>query len=434
MNIPIVAIIGKPNVGKSTLFNRIIRKQLAITDVTPGVTRDRNYSEFEWNSRNFMLVDTGGYIISSGDTMERAVSEQSRFAIEEADVILFLIDVKSGITELDTSIRDELIKSGKPVILGVNKVDKTYDEYDIYEFYKLGLGDPYPLSAIKGRGTGDLLDAIVESLPPENAKRTEYAEALKIALIGRPNVGKSSIVNILTGKNSVLVTDIPGTTRDSTDTHITVNGRHIIIVDTAGMKRVTRLKESLEYYSSLRTLRSLSRCDVAVVVIDISEGLTSYDKRLVDDATNAGKGLIIAANKWDLIIKDHKTMKHTETRICDQLPDKTPYPIVFTSALTGQRIRKLIECAERIGERRKFRVQTADLNRFVEKLSLPPGSSDVTLYYATQYGVNPPSFVFFVNDVRHVKENLVKYIKRCLREKFDFEGTPIRVSFKRRKR
>ena len=433
MDIPIVAIIGKPNVGKSTLFNRIIRKQLAITDVTPGVTRDRNYSEFEWNGRNFMLVDTGGYVISSKDTMERAVSEQSRLAIVEADVILFLIDVKSGITDIDASIRDELAKSGKPVILGVNKVDKTSDEYDVYEFYKLGLGDPYPLSAIKGRGTGDLLDAIVESLPSERTK-TEYAEALKIALIGRPNVGKSSIVNILTGKNSVLVTDIPGTTRDSTDTHITVNGRHIIIVDTAGMKRVTRLKESLEYYSSLRTLRSLSRCDVAVVVIDINEGLTSYDKRLIDDVTNAGKGLIIAANKWDLIIKDTKTMKQTETRICDELPDKTPYPIVFTSALTGQRVRKLIESAERIGERREFRVQTAELNRFVEKLSLPPGSSDDTLYYATQYDVNPPSFVFFVNDVRYVKENLIKYIKRCLRKQFDFEGTPIKVSFKRRKR
>jgi len=433
MDIPIVAIIGKPNVGKSTLFNRIIRKQQAITDVTPGVTRDRNYSEFEWNGRNFMLVDTGGYVISSKDTMERAVSEQSRLAIVEADVILFLIDVKSGITDLDASIRHELTKSGKPVILGVNKVDKTSDEYDVYEFYKLGLGDPYPLSAIKGRGTGDLLDVIVESLPSERA-RTEYAEALKIALIGRPNVGKSSIVNILTGKNSVLVTDIPGTTRDSTDTHITVNGRHIIIVDTAGMKRVTRLKESLEYYSSLRTLRSLSRCDVAVVVIDIKEGLTSYDKRLVDDVTNAGKGLIIAANKWDLIIKDHKTMKHTETRICDELPDKIPYPIVFTSALTGQRVRKLIESADIIGERRKSRVQTADLNRFVEKLSLPPGSGDVTLYYATQYDVNPPSFVFFVNDARYVKENLVKYIKRCLRKQFDFEGTPIKVSFKRRKR
>ncbi len=284
MDIPIVAIIGRPNVGKSTLFNRIIRKPLAITDITPGVTRDRNYSEFEWNGRNFMLVDTGGYVISSKDTMERAVSEQSRLAIVEADVILFLIDVKSGITDLDTSIRDELIKSGKPVILGVNKVDRTFDEYDVYEFYKLGFGDPYPLSAIKGRGTGDLLDVIVESLPPERTKQTEYDEALKIALIGRPNVGKSSIVNMLTGKNSVLVTDIPGTTRDSTDTHITVNGRRIIIVDTAGMKRITRLKESLEYYSSLRALRSLSRCDVAVVVIDISEapsigGITYSDGR-----------------------------------------------------------------------------------------------------------------------------------------------------------
>ncbi|MFC1693002.1 ribosome biogenesis GTPase Der, partial [Candidatus Latescibacterota bacterium] len=244
MSIPIVAIIGRPNVGKSTLFNRIIRKPLAITDKRPGVTRDRNAIEFEWNSRRFMLVDTGGFVISSRDTMALAVTEQSSLAIEEADVILFLVDVKSGITDLDNEVRNVLIKSKKPVVLGVNKVDGARDESDIYEFYNLGLGNPLPVSGRTGRGTGDLLDALVEVLPAEIVEADEGIDILKITLIGRPNVGKSSIVNSLTGENTVLVTETPGTTRDSIDTLLTVNGRNIILVDTAGLKRITKLKES----------------------------------------------------------------------------------------------------------------------------------------------------------------------------------------------
>jgi len=432
MGIPIVAIIGRPNVGKSTLFNRIIRKPLAITDSRSGVTRDRNAAKFEWNGRKFMLIDTGGFVISSKDIMEKAVSEQSRLAIEEADVILFLADVKSGITDLDSELGYILIKSGRPVILAVNKVDRNRDESDIYEFYHLGLGEPLPVSGKTGRGTGDLLDEIAASLPPENEKGQDDSAALKIALIGRPNVGKSSIVNCLSGTNSVLVTDMPGTTRDSTDTRLTVNGREIILVDTAGLKRVAKLKESLEYYSSLRTLRSLSRCNVAVLVININEGLTSYEKRLVNDVTEAGKGLIIGANKWDLVPKNHMTMKRIETRILDELPDKAPYPIVFISAKTGKRISKLLDVALDIDERRKRRIQTAELNRFIETFSPPPVSGDITFRYATQYGVSPPSFVFFVNDIRKVRENFTRYLERALRKQFGFEGTPIRLSFRRR--
>jgi GTPase len=432
MYTPIVAIIGRPNVGKSTLFNRIIRKPLAITDGRPGVTRDRNAVDFEWNGRKFMLVDTGGYVASSTDFMEQAVSEQSRLAVEEADAILFVVDVKTGITDLDSDISHILLKSGKPVVLSVTKVDRRRDESDIYEFYNLGIGEPFPVSGLTGHGTGDLLDEITASLPSEKNENKDDSELLKIALIGRPNVGKSSIVNSLSGGNNVLVTDVPGTTRDSTDTRLTVNGREIVLVDTAGLKPVVKLKESLEYYSSLRTLRSLGRCDIAVVVIDISEGLISYDKRLINDVIDAGKGLIISANKWDLVTKDTMTMKRHETLIFDELPDKINYPIIFTSALTGKRVPKIIDVAIEIDERRKYRIQTSELNSFIENLPITPGTSNLTIFYATQYDITPPSFIFFVNDIRKVKGNFIRFLEKQLRKEFDFEGTPIRLSFKRR--
>ena len=430
MNIPIVAIIGRPNVGKSTLFNRLIGRPHAIIDARPGVTRDRNSIEFEWNKSAFMLVDTGGFVASSKDQMELAVTEQSRIAIEEADVILFLVDVKSGITDFDIKIRDEIIMSKRPFILGVNKVDRNRDEPDIYEFYNLGIGEPHPISGKTGRGSGDLLDEIITLLPREDISGQMDFSALRIALIGRPNVGKSSIVNSLTGKESVLVTEFPGTTRDSTDTYIKFNGYYIILVDTAGLKRVTRLKESLEYYSYLRTQKSLSRCDVAVVVVDIYQGLTSYDKNLIDDVTNSGKGLIIAANKWDLISKDYKTMNNIATEIQDELPDKTCYPILFTSAITGKRVPKIIETALQIDEARKYRIKTSEFNDFIEKLPIPPGAGDFSILYGTQHNIEPPSFIFFVKNVRKVKNNFFRYMERCLRERFGFEGTPIRISFK----
>ena len=431
MEISIVAIIGRPNVGKSTLFNRIIRRRLAIVDDKPGVTRDRNAVEFEWNGRAFMLVDTGGFITGGSDIMEKAVSEQSRIAIDEADVVLFLVDVKSGITDYDVSISSVLQQCGKPVILGVTKVDGNRDEYDIYEFYNLGIGDPFPVSGKTGRGTGDLLDVIVEKLPSHEPGE-EVDPPLRIALVGRPNVGKSSIVNCLTGKNSVLVNEIPGTTRDSTDTRLKVDGRDVVIVDTAGLKRITKLKESLEYYSSLRTLKSLSRCDVAVVVIDIDDGLTSYDKSLIDDVEKAGKGLLITANKWDLIEKDHTTMKTMETEIRDQLPDKTAFRILFTSALTTQRVRNIIDIATGIDAARKFRVPTAEFNDFIETLRLPPSAGDVSLLYGTQHGIEPPAFVFFASDTKKIKDNVVRYVERRLREEYGFEGTPVKLSFKKR--
>ena len=434
MGLPIVAIIGRPNVGKSTLFNRIIRRPQAIVDETPGVTRDRNAVEFEWNGVPFLLVDTGGFVINSRDTMQQAVTEQSLLAIGEADIVLFLVDVKSGVTDYDESVADVLLKRGKPVVLGVNKVDFNRDEPDIYEFYKLGIGDPWPVSGKTGRGTGDLLDVIVEKLPSKKRVSDETEPRLRIALIGRPNVGKSSIVNCITGKQSVLVTDIPGTTRDSVDTLFRYNGRDVVLVDTAGLKRVTKLKESLEYYSSLRTLKTLSRCDIAVVVIDISEGLISYDKSLVDEVEKAGKGLIIAANKWDLVAKDHMTMKRMETEIRDQLPNKESFEVVFTSALTSQRVRRLVDLALRIDASRKFRIPTSDFNSFIEKLSFPPTAGDISILYGTQHGVEPPSFTFFVSDTRKIGDNVAKFIERRIRSQFGFEGTSIKLSFKPRKR
>lgn len=431
MSLPIVAIIGRPNVGKSTLFNRLIRRPLAITHDEPGVTRDRNAAEFEWNGRAFLLVDTGGYIASTRDMMEQAVSEQSKLAIEEADVVLFLVDVKSGIADLDEEVRDVLVRCGKPVLLGVNKVDTRNAEPEIYQFYNLGLGDPFPVSGHTGFGTGDLLDAVIEHLPPAEHVGGEGETALRVAVIGRPNVGKSSLVNALTGKKAVIVSDIPGTTRDSVDTYLTVNGRDVILVDTAGLKRVTKLKESLDYYSSLRTLRALSRADVAVVVVDIHEGLTTYDKSLIDDAEETGKGVIIAANKWDLVEKDTMTMKRFEEGIRAELPDKVEYPVVFISALTGQRVRKVLELADRIDAARKFRVPTAEFNRFIETLPVPPGAGDISLRYGTQYGTEPPSFAIFVSDPLKVKDNFAKYVERSIRDAYHLEGTPIKVSFRK---
>ncbi|MFC1608233.1 ribosome biogenesis GTPase Der [Candidatus Latescibacterota bacterium] len=433
METSVVAIIGRPNVGKSTLFNRIIRRSYAIVDDQSGVTRDRNAMEFDWNGKTFMLMDTGGFVVDSSDTMEQAVTEQSLIAVEEADVVLFLTDVKSGITDYDVAVANVLQKSGKSVILAVNKVDNNRVEPDIYEFYNLGVGDPFPISGKTGRGSGDLLDAIVEKLPrEENDEGDEKDHPLRIALIGRPNVGKSSIVNCLTGKNSVLVTDIPGTTRDSTDTHLTHNGREVVLIDTAGLKRKTKLKESLEYYSSLRTFRSLSRCDVAVVVIDINAGLTTYEKTLVDDVEKMGKGLLIVANKWDLIEKDHTTMKAYETEIRDELPNKESFRVIFTSANTSQRVVKLIDTAIEIEEAWKYRIPTSDLNDFIDRLRFPPTAGDVSLIYGTQHGVEPPSFVFFVSDTRKIKDNVAKYIERRIRSEFGFEGSPVRLSFKPR--
>ena len=431
MDMPVVTIVGRPNVGKSTLLNRIIRRPAAITHERPGVTRDRNAVEFEWNGRAFLLVDTGGYVASSRDALEHAVSEQSMIAVEESDVVLLLVDVKSGITDQDEAIRDVLVRRRKPVVLGVNKVDRNRDEADMYGFYHLGLGDPYPVSGLTGRGTGDLLDAIVNLLPPEKPGSPDDDEAIRIAVIGRPNVGKSSLVNALAGKQAVLVSDIPGTTRDSTDTRLTLNGRRMILVDTAGLKRVTKLKESLEYYSSLRTIRSLARCDVAVTVIDISVGLTAYDKAIIDDTEHAGKGLIIAANKWDLVEKDTMTMKHFERELRDALPDKEDYPVVFISAKTGQRVRNILEIADRIQQARKLHIPTAEFNRFAETLPIPPGAGDLTIRYGAQTGTEPPAFVLFMSDPAKVKDNFIRYVERAIRKTFGFEGAPIRLSFRK---
>jgi len=433
MKIPVVAIIGRPNVGKSTLFNRIIHKPLAITDERPGVTRDRNTVEFEWNTQSFMLVDTGGFVISSHDQMEQAVTEQSRIAIEEADVILFLVDVQTGITDMEYRIRDEIIKSGKPVVLTVNKIDRGRDEYDIYEFYNLGLGEPFPVSGKTGRGTGDLLDEVVMLLPRSGTEKGIPEPALRIAFIGRPNVGKSSLVNVIVGYQRALVTDIPGTTRDSTDTYFRYQNRDIVIVDTAGLKRVTKLKESIEYYCYLRTQTSMARCDVAVVVLDISQGMTTYDKALVDDVVSSGKSLIIAANKWDLVPKDHRTMKEVKTEIYSELPDKTFCPTLFTSALTGKRAMTIIETAFLLGDARKLRIQTSELNTFFETLLIPPGAGYFNILYGTQEAVEPPSFVVFVNDHREVKDNFVRFLEKTIREKYGFPGTPIKISIRSRK-
>jgi len=292
-------------------------------------------------------------------------------------------------------------------------------------------GDPFPVSGHTGLGTGDILDALVANFPHEEDARPKEEAALRIAVIGRPNVGKSSLVNALTGKKTVIVSDAPGTTRDSVDAYLTYQGHKIALVDTAGMKPAARLKESLDYFSSIRSLRSLSRCDVAIVVLDIFEGMTSYDKSLIDDAVKVGKGIIIAANKWDLIEKDSLTSKRFEERIRQELPDKTEYPVIFISALSGQRVRKTLELAWRIGEARRFRAQTADFNRFIQSLHIPPAAGDIIIRYGVQHGIEPPSFVIFVNDPRKVKDSVLRYIEKCIRNEYRLEGTPVRLTCKK---
>jgi GTPase len=434
MPLPVVAIIGRPNVGKSTLFNRLIRKPIAITDDKPGITRDRNAFPLDWNGRTFMLVDTGGYVASSDDVMDQAVSEQSRIAIEECDVVILLVDLQTGVTDYDFNVRDEIIRTGKPYVLAVNKVDRTPDEYSMYEFYNLGLGDPHPVSGRTGRGTGDLLDAVIALFPPKDEGEEAPGDAVRIALVGRPNVGKSSLVNALVGREQVLVTDIPGTTRDSTDTHLEFEGRPVVLVDTAGLKRVTRLKESIEYYSYLRTQTALARADVAAVIIDIDQGLTTYEKNLIDEVASAGKGVMIVANKWDLVPKDDKTIYRTEEKIRDDIPDKAWCPVLFTSALSGKRVTEILKTALAIADARKFRVQTSPFNDFIEHLPIPPGAGEITLYYGTQHSTEPPAFILFVNDVRHLRDNFSRYVESRIREEYKLIGTPVKLSFKSRKK
>ncbi len=431
----LVAIVGRPNVGKSTLFNRLVGQRQAIVEDIPGVTRDRIYGYSEWNGKRFMLVDTGGFIPGSEDVMERSVREQAMIAIEEADVILFVCDGRDGVTSFDMDIANILRSSEKPVVLIVNKCDNSIQLANSYEFYSLGLGEPYAISALSGFNTGDFLDVIAENLQDDDIEDTDTR--LKLALVGRPNVGKSSLSNALLGKDRSIVTDIPGTTRDSIDSVVKYYGEEIVLVDTAGLRKRSHINENVEMYSTMRTMRAIERCDIGVVLIDATRGLEEQDKKIINLVSDARKGIIIAVNKWDLIEKDHKTADEFTNIIRNELRTFEYVPIVYISALTRQRIAKIIEIAKEIDTRRKTRIKTSELNAtllpFFEKTPPPAVKGlDLRINYVTQVGTEPPVFAFFLNHPHLLPDSYKRFMERILRENFDFVGTPISFVFRRK--
>jgi GTP-binding protein len=431
----VVAIVGRPNVGKSTLFNRLTIYKGAIVESEPGVTRDRIYGKSEWNGKLFTVIDTGGFIPGNEDTMEKAIREQAMIAIEEADSIIFVVDARDGVTPFDQDIAVILRQSNKPVTLVVNKCDNSNQEDFAYEFWNLGLDQPYPISAINGHNTGDFLDKVVEPLRTENNEDED--ERLKITFIGRPNVGKSSLTNALLGKERMIVTDIPGTTRDAIDSVIKYHGEEIVLIDTAGLRRRTHIKENVEMYSTFRTTRAIERCDIAVLLIDATRGLEDQDKRIINQAEAARKGLIIAVNKWDLVEKDHKTADDFTKKIREDLKTLDYVPIVYISAVTKQRINKIIDMSKEILERRKFRVKTAELNQMLLPVldKTPPPAikgRDLRINYITQVSNEPPVFAFFCNYPDQLPDSYKRFMERQMRQIWNFEGTPISFVFRKK--
>ncbi|MEC0372089.1 ribosome biogenesis GTPase Der [Paenibacillus chibensis] len=433
---PVVAIVGRPNVGKSTIFNRLIGDRLAIVEDKPGITRDRIYGVSEWNGKPFSVIDTGGIEIDGDDVILKSIRMQAELAIEEADVIVFMCDAKSGLTQSDEEVAQILFRSGKPIVLAVNKVDNLSRHDEIYEFYSLGFGDPIPISGSHGTGIGDLLDAIVEILPELNDD--EYDEdVIKVALIGRPNVGKSSLVNAILGEERVIVSDIAGTTRDAIDTPFEKDGQRYVLIDTAGMRKRGKVYETTEKYSVMRAMRAIERADVVLIVINGEEGIIDQDKHIAGYAYEAGKASIFVVNKWDIVDKDDKTMHQFETKIRDHFLFMTYAPIVFLSAKTKSRLHKLLPVVQHAAEQHNLRVQTHLLNDVVsDAVALNPPPTDkgrrMRINYVTQVAVKPPTIVVFVNDPELMHFSYERYLENKIRGAFDFEGTPIRI-FTRRK-
>lgn len=429
---PLVAVVGRPNVGKSTLFNAIVKKRIAIVEDIPGVTRDRIYFDAEWLGREFTMIDTGGIeFVDAADRIFTDMRYQAELAIREADVILFVVDGKTGMQPQDEEVANILRTCGKPVLLVVNKIDSVEQEMNMYEFYALGMGDPIGVSAVNLMNLGDLLDSVlqhIQHLPtPE-----EREDTIHIALVGRPNVGKSSMTNALLGQERVIVSNVPGTTRDSIDTYWTYNDTSFVLIDTAGMRRKAKVDIPVERYSVVRALRAVDRSDVAVLVLDAQDGVTEQDKKIAGYIHEAGKGCIIVVNKWDLIDKDSKTSQAFEEDIRRELAFLQYAPILFASALTKQRVNRLADMVKFVAEQQHMRVSTSVLNELLEdaQLTNPPpakGGKLLRIYYMTQASVQPPTFILFVNETRLMHFSYVRFLENRLRETFGFEGTPIRL-------
>ena len=434
---PIVAIVGRPNVGKSTLFNRIIRGRVAIVEDQPGVTRDRLYHDADWNGRAFTVIDTGGIEFNEIDDFTAHVRRQAELAINEADVILFVVDARAGISPTDSDVAAVLRRTNKPVLLVANKVE-NFDAAAIpyYDFFELGLGEPLPVSASAGMNTGELLDKIVELLPP--LQQEEYdQDVIKIAVIGRPNVGKSTLVNAVCGEERVIVSNIPGTTRDAIDTFIERDGKHYVLIDTAGMRRRKRIEEPTERYSVIRSLRAVDRSDVVLMVIDAEDGVTEQDKRIVGYAEEKGRAIILVINKWDLIKKDDKTIIRYTERIREALGFIQYAPTIYISALTKKRVSKILELVDYVAEQHNLRIATSSLNQLVrEAVQQNPPPTDkgrrLKILYTVQSGVAPPTFIFFVNDPELMHFSYKRYLENFFRSSYGFEGTPIRFAFRKR--
>lgn len=438
MSKPVVAIVGRPNVGKSTLFNALAGEMISIVKDTPGVTRDRIYADVTWLDKEFTMIDTGGIEPDSKDIILSQMREQAQIAIDTADVIIFITDVKQGLVDADSKVADMLRRSGKPVVLVVNKVD-NFDKYmaDVYEFYNLGIGDPVPISAASRLGLGDMLDIVAENFP-EGSAQAEDDDRPRVAIVGKPNVGKSSIINKLFGENRVIVSDIAGTTRDAIDTEILHNGKEYIFIDTAGLRRKNKIKEELERYSIIRTVTAVERADVVLMVIDATEGVTEQDAKIAGIAHERGKGVIIVVNKWDAIEKNDRTMREYESDI-RQVLSYMPYAeIMYVSAATGQRLNRLYDMIDMVIENQTLRIATGVLNEIMTEavaMQQPPSDKGkrLKLYYITQVAVKPPTFVIFVNDKELMHFSYTRYLENKIREAFGFRGTSLKFFIRERK-
>jgi GTPase len=428
----IVAIVGRPNVGKSTLFNRLIKRREAIVDSVSGVTRDRNYGKSEWNGKEFSVIDTGGYIRGSDDVFEGEIRKQVELAIDEADVIIFVVDVEEGITPMDDAVAKLLRKVTKPILLAVNKVDNAMREKDAIEFYNLGLGDYYTFASISGSGTGDLMDALVKAFPEKPESEDNEVELPRFAVVGRPNAGKSSFINALIGKDRYIVTDIAGTTRDAIDTKFDRFGFEFNLVDTAGIRRKAKVKEDLEFYSVMRSVRAIEYSDICILIIDATRGFESQDQNIFWLAEKNRKGVVVLVNKWDLVEKDTMSTRDYENKIKKELEPFTDVPILFVSALTKQRLLKALETAVQVFENRKQRIPTSKFNDYMLKIiegNPPPALKGkyVKIKYCMQLPTPTPQFVFFANLPQYVKDPYKRFLENKIREQWDFSGVPMDI-------